>query len=108
LSKQRHASAMASRVVIDYNILGWGDAHQDDLLKQFKEVIQVGKHPDLPRRSFDKEVAVFCESHDCALITADSRAYTHFFEAGIKSVTIRLLERWKVSDADLYVVEIAS
>ena len=29
------------------------------------------------------------------MITADVKAYTHFFEAGIKSVRITKLERWK-------------
>jgi len=73
---------MASRIVVDHNILGWGDTHRDELLKRFKEVIQVGKHSDLPRRAFDNEVAAYCELRDCALITADAKAYTHFFEAG--------------------------
>jgi hypothetical protein len=94
-------------VVIDYNILGWGDKNREMLLKRYQEVFEVGKHVDLPRRSFDKEIATFCNSHDCALITADSKAYTHFFEAGIMAVTISRLERWAVSDADLYLVEIA-
>jgi hypothetical protein len=99
---------MASRIVVDYNILGWGDSHREELLKRFTEVILVGKHPDLPRRAFDQEVAAYCKLHDCDLITADARAYTHFFEAGIKSVKISLVERWETSDADLYLVEIAA
>jgi hypothetical protein len=97
---------VASRVVIDYNVLGWGEEHTEDLLKRFSEVILVGKHPDLPRRSFDKDVAAYCNSHDCALITADAKAYTHFFEAGIGRVAISRIERWAVSDADLFMVEI--
>jgi hypothetical protein len=97
---------MASRVVIDYNILGWGERHMEELSGRFAEVILVGKHPDLPRRSFDSEVATYCKSHDCALITADAKAYTHFFEAGINQVAIRRIERWEVSDADLFIVEI--
>jgi hypothetical protein len=97
---------MASHIVIDYNILGWGESHKEELLKQFGEVILVGKHPDLTRRSFDKELAAYCDSHDCALITADARAYTHFFETGIERVAISRIERWEVSDADLFMVEI--
>jgi hypothetical protein len=97
---------MVSGVVIDYNVLGWGESHMANLSKQFGGVILVGKHPDLPRRSFDNEVAAYCDSHDYALITADATAYTHFFEAGIKKVVINKIERWKVSDADLFMVEI--
>jgi hypothetical protein len=97
---------MASRVLIDYNILGWGEQHRDELLGKYGDVIFVGKDSDLPRRTFDKELAAYCDSHDCALITADARAYTHFFDAGIEMVSIRRIERWRVSDADLFLVEI--
>jgi hypothetical protein len=97
---------MNPRVVIDYNILGWGEKHREDLLKTFREVILVGKHPDLSRRSFDREVAGYCKLHDCVLITADARAYTHFFDAGVESVVISKVERWDVSDADLFMIKV--
>jgi hypothetical protein len=97
---------MTSGVVIDYNILGWGEKHRAELVRKFGNVILVGKHSDLSRRSFDKEVAAYCDLHDCALITADARAYTHFFESGIEKVEISRIERWDVSDADLFMVEI--
>ncbi len=95
---------MASQVVVDRDILGWGDLHLSDLRKTYQNVLQVSKHPELPQRNTDKENALYCLEHDCDLITGDVRAHTRFFDAGVKAVRISRLERWK--DKDIYLIQI--
>ncbi len=97
---------MAKRVVIDKDILGWSDEHAKELQDEYEGVLQVGKHHDLPQRSFDHVIAAYCLKNDCDLMTGDARSYTHFFEAGIKSVRITRHDRWAKADKYVYLVQI--
>lgn len=97
---------MARRVVIDRDVLGWADTHRDELLGKYEQILQVSKHPDLPQRSFDHEIARYCEQNDCDLITGDARSYTHFFEAGIGAVRIERVDRVEKGDKYIYRVRI--
>jgi hypothetical protein len=97
---------MATQVVIDHDILGWGDEHEEQLLVDYRHVLQVGKHPNLPHRGFDVTIAEYCQQNDCDLITGDARAYTHFFEAGIKRVKITRKDVWKADEKYIYLVQI--
>ncbi len=96
----------SSKVIIDKDILGWADEHEDELLTHFTEIIQVSKHPDLAQRSNDSEIADYCQKNGYALVTGDNRAYMHFFEAGIKTVTIMKYDYWKKADKPIYLIEI--
>ena len=98
--------SMPKGVVIDHDILGWSDEHKEELLREYAEVIQVGKHPDLPQRSFDDRVAAYCRKRDCDLMTGDARSYTHFYEAGIERVGISRRDYWKKGDRPVYLVRI--
>ena len=97
---------MAKQVVIDKDILGWGDEHEGILLKDYQKVLEVSKHPDLPQRSFDHVIAAYCLKNDCDLMTGDARSYTHFFDAGIKSVRISRFDTWNKADKHIYLVQI--
>ena len=97
---------MARGVIIDHDILGWGDKHENDLLKEYMVVMQVGKHPDLPQRAFDDKIAAYCKENDCDLMTGDAKSYTHFFEAGVKLVRIERHDWWKDGDRPVYLVKI--
>jgi hypothetical protein len=94
------------KVVIDKDILGWADEHKEELLKEYNEVLQVSKHQDLPQRSFDEKIAEYCRQNGCDLMTGDAKSYTHFFEAGIKSVRITKRDFWKKADKPVYLVHI--
>ncbi|HZW85282.1 MAG TPA: hypothetical protein VFE91_05210 [Nitrososphaerales archaeon] len=97
---------MARRVVIDHDILGWGDENAKQLLMKYDDMLQVGKHPDLPQRAFDDKVAAYCNTNGCDLMTGDAKSFTHFYEAGIKSVNIARYGWWIKGDRPIYLVKI--
>src|SRR5437899_11988463 len=97
---------MATRIVIDKDILGWGEEHKRELLEKYVDVLLVSKHPDLPQRSFDETIARYCRKNGCDLMTGDAKSYTHFFEAGIKSVKITKYGWWKKGDRPVYLIRI--
>ncbi len=95
------------KVVVDKQLTGWKELHEKELLKHYEEVLKVGQYPGLPQRTDDRTLGSYCKTNKCALITADSRAYTHFLEAGINAVTIRKYGHNKESDQIVYIIEIA-
>jgi hypothetical protein len=97
---------MAAKVVIDKDILGWGEEHASELLMEYREILQVSKHLELPQRSFDEKIAAYCKQNDCDLLTGDAKSYTHFFEAGIKEVMITRRDWWTRGDRPVYLVRI--
>jgi hypothetical protein len=98
---------MARNIVLDHDILGWGNEHAKELLEKYESIIQVGKHADLPQRAFDDKVAAYCNLNHCDLMTGDAKSYTHFFEAGIKSVNVTKYAWWTKGDRPIYLVKIA-
>ena len=99
---------MKKQVIIDRDVLGWGDENKDELLKNYEAILQVSKHPDLPQRSFDESIAAYCRKNNCDLVTGDAKSYTHFFDAGITNVKIARLEMWKKADKYVYLVKIVA
>ncbi len=97
---------MASRVIVDHDILGWGSEHEKELMDDYEEVLLVSKHKDLPQRSFDDKLAAYCKKKNCDLMTGDAKCYTHFFSAGIKAVRIRQYDWWKKGDRAVYLIQI--
>ncbi len=98
--------SLARNLVIDHDVLGWGDDHTNELLEKYKSIMQVGKHDDLSQRAFDEKVAGYCKSNDCDLMTGDAKSYTHFFEVGIKSVNVSKYSWWPEGDRPIYLVKI--
>jgi hypothetical protein len=99
---------MANKLVIDHDILGWCDEHRTELLASYEELLQVSKHPELPQRTFDEKIAAYCKANDCDLMTGDAKCYTHFFEAGIKTVRITKRDWWVKGDRPVYLVQIGA
>src|ERR1700688_3998855 len=96
---------MASRVIIDHDILGWATQHAAELASQYFEVLQVGKNRELPEGISDVDIAQYCKENRCDLITGDKRSYTDFFKAGINRVSIIRRDVWK-ADKPIFQVEI--
>ncbi len=88
---------MATKVVIDNDILGWGDEHVDELHGAYEGVHFVSRQDDLPASISDKQIAEFCKLNRCDLVTGDKRSYVDFFDAGIKSVVITRRDVWKAT-----------
>lgn len=78
---------MAGNLVVGRDILEWADERKERLLKTYERFILVGGDT-LPQRSIDKEVAIFCKENNCDLLTGDTEAYLHYFEAKIPAVRI--------------------
>jgi len=71
-----------------------------ELLKDFEKIKVVGV--DLKQTSFDENCASFCVDRNCDFLTADPKAYTHFFKIKkIKSIEISRFIRDK--DPERYV-----
>jgi len=62
---------------------------------------------DLKQTSFDENCASFCIDRNCDFLTADSKAYTHFFKnKKIKSVEISRFIRDKDPERYIYRMQI--
>jgi hypothetical protein len=97
---------MAQKIVIDKDILGWADEHAEKLLKEYDEILKVGKHPDLPQRSIDDTIASYCVKNNCHLLTGDSTAYTHYFDSGARTIQIIRYD-WDVKgDKPIYLIKV--
>lgn len=97
---------MTDTVIIDHDILGWGNEEQKELSKQYRRILKVGQDPELPQRSFDDKVASYCKDNNCDLLTADRTAYTHYFDAGIKTIQMTKYAWWKEGDRPVYLIRI--
>jgi hypothetical protein len=94
------------KVVIDEGILQWADEHTEELKKEYTDILQVGKHPDLPQGSDDEKIAAYCHQNDYDLITGDTTFYVAFFKAGIISLMIRKRGFWEIGNRPVYLVHI--
>jgi hypothetical protein len=96
------------KVVVDKQLLGWKDLRETELLRSYEEIREVGSGSDLPQRMTDGDLGAYCRQNDCALITCDIKAYTHFLNAGINAVKISKYGHNKESDQTVYIIEIAN
>ncbi len=94
------------KVVVDKQLAGWKGIREVELLERFDEIQRVGLYQDLPQRISDEALGAYCKRNDCALITADSRAYTHFFERGTETVQIRKYGHNVEGDQAVYIITV--
>ena len=76
------------KVVIDLHVTGWKGLHEEELLKQYDDLLKVGQHSDLPQQIDDKTLGSYCKNNNCLLITSDKRAYASFFQKGTETIQI--------------------
>ncbi len=69
---------MLKNVLIDKQVNWLAKEENRELIKNFDKVYEVGV--DLKQSSFDENCASFCMDKNCDFLTADSKAYTHFFK----------------------------
>ncbi len=65
-------------VLIDKQVSWLAKDENRELIKNFDKVYVVGM--DLKQTSFDENCASFCMDNNCDFLTADAKAYTHFFK----------------------------
>ena len=62
---------------------------------------------DLKQTSFDENCASFCVDKNCDFLTADAKAYTHFFKINkIKSVEISQFHYDNKAERNIYLMQI--
>lgn len=96
-----------TNVLIDQNCKWLIKEDSKDLLKHYDDIFVVGEH--LKQRDYDETLAKFCMDNCCELLTADNRAYVHFFtDDRIKSVQISEFVYEHKADRPIYLVRITN
>ncbi len=92
-------------VLIDKQVSNLADDEHRELLKDFDKSYVVGI--DLKQTSFDENCASFCVDKNCDFLTADAKAYTHFFKINkIKSVEISQFHYDNKAERNIYLMQI--
>lgn len=92
-------------VLIDKQVSWLGKEENKELIKDFDKPYVVGV--DIKQSSFDENCAAFCLEKNCDFLTADPKAYTHFFKIKkIKSVEILRFIRDKDPERFVYLMQI--
>ena len=92
-------------VLIDQNCKWLVNEDAKKYLENYDKIFVVGV--DLKQRDYDETLAIFCKENDCELLTADNRAYIHFFsEKKIKNVQLSEFIYEDKADRPIYLVKI--
>ena len=92
-------------VLIDQNCKWLANNDGKTLLRKYAKIFVVGEH--LKQREYDENLATFCMDNCCELLTADNRAYIHFFtDKRIKNVQISEFIYEDKADRPIYLVKI--
>ena len=92
-------------VLIDKQVSWLANDENRELIKDFDKVSVVGV--DLKQTSFDENCASCCFDKNCDFLTADTKAYTHFFKINkIKSVEISQFHYDNKAERNIYLMQI--
>ncbi len=92
-------------VLIDQNCKWLVNEDAKKHLENYDKIFVVGI--DLKQRDYDEALATFCKDNDCELLTADNRAYIHFFsEKKIRNVQLSEFIYEDKADRPIYLVKI--
>ena len=92
-------------VLIDQNCKWLANEDSKKYLENYDRIFVVGV--DLKQRDYDEVLATFCKDNECELLTADNRAYLHFFtEKKIKNVQVSEFVYEDKADRPIYLVKI--
>jgi len=92
-------------VLIDKQVSWLANEENKELIKDFETPYVVGV--DMKQTSFDENCAALCIDRNCDFLTADPKAYTHFFKnKKIKSVEISRFIQDKDPGRYVYLMQI--
>jgi len=95
------------KVIIDYNIRGWAEENESKIYKLYKKQIIVGEAKALPQNSKDEKVGAYAYRYGCDILTADNRAYVHYFKnKSVKFVKINPLDISTKGNQIIYIVRL--
>jgi len=103
---------MALNVVIDNDIHGWGDEHEEELQQKYSKIIKVGRTKTngeivIPADKKDEMIGNYCFEKNCDVLTGDKTAHTKYFkDARLNTVQITQYAIWDVGKRPIYLIKI--
>jgi hypothetical protein len=97
-------SVSSHTAVIDEDIRGWADEHNEDLKKIYSSILKAGQNGDLPQLSSDQLIASYCKKERCDLFTADKKFYTDYFDSAVQTIQITDYDFWKTGKKPVFLI----
>jgi len=69
-----------SKVIIDYDIRGWGKENEKSIHKKYRTLIIVGIHKAFPQDAPDKKIGAYASRYKCDILTSDKTAHVEYFK----------------------------
>jgi len=96
-----------SKVIIDYDIRGWGKENEKSIHKKYKTLIIVGIHKAFPQDVPDKRIGAYASRYKCDILTSDKKAYDEYFKNKIiQSVEIHKYASYKKASKPIYLIKL--
>jgi len=96
-----------SKVIVDYDIRGWGKENEQLIHKKYKTLIIVGIHKALPQNATDKKIGAYANRYKCDILTSDKTAYVEYFKNKIiQSVEIHKYASYKKATKPIYLIKL--
>ena len=96
-----------TKVIIDYDIRGWGKDSEKSIQKKYKTLIIIGIHKAFPQDAPDKKIGAYASRYKCDILTSDKTAYVEYFKNKvISSVEIHRYDYYKKGKKPIYLIKI--
>ena len=96
-----------TKVIIDYDIRGWGKENEKSIKKKYKTLIIVGDHKTFPQDALDKKIGAYASRYKCDILTADKTAHVEYFKNKvIQSVEIHRYAYYKKGSKPIYLIKL--
>jgi len=96
-----------SKVIIDYDIRGWGEKNKKSIHKKYKTLIIVGIQKGLLSNASDKKIGAYANRYKCDILTSDKTAYVEYFKNRIiQLVEIHKFASYKKASKPIYLIKL--
>ena len=96
-----------NKVIIDYDIRGWGKENEKLIKKKYKTLIIVGIHKVFPQDVPDKKIGAYASRYKCDILTSDNTAHVEYFKNKIiQSVKIQNYSYYKKGSKPIYLIKL--
>ena len=96
-----------NKVIIDYDISGWGKENEKSIKKKYKTLIIVGDHKAFPQDAPDKKIGAYANRYKCDILTSDKTAFDEYFKNKIiQSVEIHRYASYKKASKPIYLIKL--
>ena len=95
-----------SKVIIDYDVQGWGKKNEQLIHKKYKTLIIVWSHKAFPQNIPDTKIGAYANRYKCDILTSDKTAYVEYFKNKIvQSVEIHKYASYKKASKPIYLIK---